>query len=412
MAAATSATMRQSGLAWRSPAAVFREWTRLTAYENRDRPLNLGPLVAMGAAEYDALEPVQWPMGPDGGRARLFTDGRFATPDGRARMVPVRPGPPAEAVDGALPLALNTGRLRDQWHTMTRTGLAPELCRHAPEPVVEVHPLDAEAWGIRDGALARVITKRGEAVALARLTDRQRRGDLFMPMHFTEAFAPSGRANRLTAPHIDGVSGQPEFKHTPARIRSYGETWRGFFLARRAWDPPAGLDLIWRRTPQDGCHLHQFAGRGDEHERGALRKALARTAPGEAIRLEDAASGGLREAWLREGRLERVLFLTAEGRLPPPDWLAEQFLEPLVSAEARVALLAGQPPGPLVESGPQVCACLNVSARRIDGAIAAGALNIDAVGRAVGAGTGCGSCRPEILRMIRARRPERIDHAA
>jgi assimilatory nitrate reductase catalytic subunit len=114
-------------------------------------------------------------------------------------------------------MALNTGRIRDQWHTMTRTGLAPDLCRHAPEPYVEIHPDDAEALGVKDGVLARVITARGEAVALAKVTDRQRRGGLFMPMHWTDAFAPSGRANALVAPNVDPTSGQPEFKHTPAR---------------------------------------------------------------------------------------------------------------------------------------------------------------------------------------------------
>src|SRR5690606_16377620 len=111
--------------AWRSPAQVFREWARLTAYENTDRPLNLGPLAALFPDAYEALQPVQWPVTPAGGTARLFADGRFPTPDGRARMVPVRPQGPAQATDPAFPLALNTGRVRDHWHTLTRTGLAP-----------------------------------------------------------------------------------------------------------------------------------------------------------------------------------------------------------------------------------------------------------------------------------------------
>jgi assimilatory nitrate reductase catalytic subunit len=226
------------------------------------------------------------------GTPRLFIDGRFQTPDCRARMVPTRPRGPADAVDTAYPMSLNTGRIRDQWHTMTRTGLAPDLCRHAPEPFVEIHPADAEAQGVKDGALARVITARGEAVALARITDRQRPGGLFMPMHWTDAFAPSGRVNPLVAANLDPTSGQPEFKHTPARVRAYRETWKGFFLAPEALAAP-DQDLIWRRMPQDACQQHEFAGRGDGAQREAVRKAPM-TTPALA---RDARPGCARTAW-------------------------------------------------------------------------------------------------------------------
>ena len=391
---------------WRSPAGVFREYARLTAFENAGagrRVLSLKPLLGLTPLAYDALEPVQWPLTTAGGTARLFADGRFQTPDGRARMVPVRPAGPAIPAGGAFPLSLSTGRIRDQWHSMTRTGLVPELCRREPEPFVEVHPADAEAAGVREGALVRVATPQGAAVAVARLTDRQRRGGLFMPMHWSEAFAPAGRANPLTARVRDPVSGQPEFKHTPARLRPYGETWRGFLLSRDAWSCPQGLELIWRRTTMEGCVLHRFAGRGDGEERQALRKILRRTAPGEAVALEDAAAGSLREAFLDAGgRLERALFVAAvPARLPEPDWLAGLFLTPSLSPAERGFLLHGCAPGAASPAGPQVCACAGVGEARIAAAIAAGAHDEEAVGRATRAGVTCGSCRPEIRRLLR-----------
>jgi len=390
------------GFGWASNAGVFREWARLTAYENESRLLNLSGLSALTPGAYDELLPIQWPVKADGqGTPRLFVDGRFQTPDGRARMVPVKPRGPVDAVDAAFPMSLNTGRIRDQWHTMTRTGLAPDLCRHAPEPFVEIHPDDAKAQGLRQDALVRVITARGEAVAIAKLTDRQRRGGLFMPMHWTDAFAPSGRANALVAPNLDPTSGQPEFKHTPARIRAYRETWKGFFLARCGLAAPAGLDLIWRRIPQDACQQHEFAGRGDDAERDVLRKSLTKGLAGELVSYEDAATGARRQAWIEDGRLVAVLFTTVEGRLPPRDWLAEQFAGPL-TVEARAALLFGRPPGAQGDKGPMVCACLKVGTKTVEAAIAAGARTPDAVGSATGAGTNCGSCRPEIARMIKS----------
>ena len=387
---------------WRSPAQVFREWARLTAYQNADRVLNLGPLSSITEDAYDALAPVQWPVTATGGTARLFVDGRYQTPDRRARMVPVAAQGPAEATDAAFPLALNTGRVRDHWHTLTRTGLAPGLCRHAPEPYVEIHPADAEPLGIAEGRLTRVQTAHGEAVAVARLSERQRPGAIFMPMHWTAAYAPAGRANPLVSATRDARSGQPEFKHTPARVRPYRETWRGFFLARDPWSTPRGLELIWRRIPQAACQLHEVAGRGDLREREALRKALVRGANGEAVRFEDAATGGVREAFLADGRLERVIFLTASGRLPPRDWLSELFAADALTTSDRAALLIGLPLGAAVETGPPVCACRNVRAGRIEAAIAAGAANVEAVGEATTAGTDCGSCRPEIARLVAA----------
>jgi assimilatory nitrate reductase catalytic subunit len=392
---------------WRRPAEVFREHARLTRFENAGRPLDLGPLSGLSADAYERLQPVQWPVKADGvGQARLFADGVYATPDGRARMIPVQ-AKAAWPTDAGFPLSLNTGRVRDHWHTLTRTGLAPDLCRHAPEPYVEVHPDDAAPLNIAEGALTRVVTRHGEAVAIAKLSARQRRGSLFMPMHWTDAYAPSGRANPLIGSAVDPQSGQPEFKHTPARIAAFRETWRGFFIARQPETTPEGSALIWRRIPSDACHLHEFAGRGDTTEREVVAKALSGSPhpARELINFEDRGTGAVRRAAIVEGRLAWVLFLTTAAQLPPRDWLLSLFEADRLSDDARLSLLAGRPLGRLqAESGPMVCACLKVGALTIGRAIAAGAEGVEAVGRITGAGTNCGSCRPEILAMM-ARTP-------
>jgi len=390
----------RDAFSWPTAHSVFREWARLTAFENEGRPLNLSGLVGLSPQAYEQLRPVQWPVTADGaGTPRLFTDGGFPTADGRAVLIPVRPASPATTA--AYPLSLNTGRIRDQWHTLTRTGLAPDLWRHAPEPQVEIHPEDAEIAGLFEGMLTRIQTPRGEAVAVARLTDRQRRGGIFLPMHWTDAYAPRARANPLIAANIDPISGQPEFKHTPARLRPYRETWKGFLLSREPHAPPPGLDLIWRRIPQTAGHLHEFAGRGDQSERDALRRALG-DLEGDVLAYEDPATGARREAWIRGGRLERVLFVATLGTLPPRAWLADLLEAEVLPPEARVTLLFGRPPGPVIDNGPIVCACLKVAARTLDEAARGGARTVDAVAAATGAGTNCGSCRPEIARRLAA----------
>ena len=387
--------------AWNSSAEVFGEYAGLTAFENHGgRLLDLGPLAGLSDRDYEALAPVQWPVTRQGGTARLFTDGRFATPDRRARAVPVSAAGPAHAVGPDYPLALNTGRVRDHWHTLTRSGLAPELCRHTPEPMLEVHPADGAAAGLTDGELALIETPVGRAVATARFTDRQRRGGIFLPMHWTDAFAPSGKANPLVEARLDPVSGQPEFKHTPARVRAYGETWRGFFVARDPWDLPAGFDLVWRRTPYDGCHVHEFAGLGEDDERQDVVGALLAGAAGEVLAMDDPARGAVRRALVLEGRPERVLVITRMGALPARGWIADRFLDDALALTDRIALLAGRA-ADAVDPGRIVCACFRVGERAIAAAAAEGASSLEALGEATGAGTNCGSCRPEIARLLR-----------
>jgi assimilatory nitrate reductase catalytic subunit len=388
---------------WRNQADVFREYARLTAYENlgpegNGRLLDLSSLVGMTDADYDAFEPAQWPLRSRAGTPRLFTDRVFPRPDGRARMVAVRAKGPAEPVSLRYPLSLNTGRIRDQWHTMTRTALSPALMRHIPEPFVEIHPQDAAASGVIDGRLTCIETARGETVALARVTDRQRRGSIFMPMHWTDAFAPSARCNANVSGPVDPVSGQPEFKHTPARIYGYRETWAGFYIAREAAPLPKGADVIWRRIPQAGAHLHEFAGRGDASERDLISKALLRDAEGDFVRFDDPAARSSRQAWISNGRLDRVLFFGQ--RLPPRDWLVTAFAEEQLSDDTRRFLLHGRAPNAVLDTSPIVCACAGITSRTITSAISAGACTLDAVGETTRAGMTCGSCRTEISRLI------------
>jgi len=169
---------------YRSVAQIFREHALLSGVENEGvRDFDISGLSEASDREYDGLNPIQWPVRRGEGTARMFADRRFFTPNGRARLIPVNPRPPRHGVDDDFPLIMNTGRVRDQWHSMTRTGKAPRLSDHAPEPFVELHPLDMNACGLQDGGLAQVFSRWGEVLVRVRADDGQRRGSAFVPMH-------------------------------------------------------------------------------------------------------------------------------------------------------------------------------------------------------------------------------------
>ena len=223
--------------AYRTVADVFREHAALSAFENDGaRAFDLGALAAIPDRDYEALEPVQWPVRPNGGDAsRLLGDGRFFTADRKARFIAPEPPMLAEAVSEEFPLRLNTGRLRDQWHTMTRSGLSPTLGAHRPEPFVEVHPADAEAYGLRHNGFANVSTAHGSCILKVVVSDAQQRGLVFAPIHWSDLNASSARIGDLVMPATDPFSGQPESKATPAAIAPVE-----FRLARlRIVAPPA-----------------------------------------------------------------------------------------------------------------------------------------------------------------------------
>src|SRR5262249_45871571 len=177
-----------------------------------------------------------------GGTRRSFADGSFSTPARRARFT--APAPPAlhQATDEGFPFRLNTGRLRDQWHTMTRSGASPRLALHSPEPFVEVNPADAQTAGLVDGGFARITTRHGSVVLKVIVSDGQQPGSLFAPIHWSDTTASSARIGSLIAPDTDPHSGQPEAKATPAAIAPAAFAARGFVLARR---PLALPDSTW-----------------------------------------------------------------------------------------------------------------------------------------------------------------------
>lgn len=387
-----------------NPAAVFREHATLSGADNGGaRDFDISGLAGLEARDYDDMTPVQWPINRTGGAGtvRMFGDGRFFTPNGRARFVSVKASHPANATSDAYPWMLNSGRVRDQWHTMTRTGKSARLSGHIFEPFVEVHPEDASRQGLEEGGLARVSTAWNEVIVRVKLSDGQRRGSVFMPMHWNDQYASKSYVDALVNPEVDPWSGQPEFKHTPVRVQAYIPSWYGFILSRERLE--LSDTAYWSLSRRQGMWRYEIAGNDTpedwaDHARSMLCRDKGKV---DWVEYYDKHAKRYRAARVEDQRLESCVFIGPGHDLPEREWLENLFSQERLDDAARTSLLSGKPLGAQQDFGRVVCACYNVGIRSIEDAIRNQALTtVEQVGEALKAGTNCGSCQPEIKKLI------------
>ncbi|WCQ99179.1 nitrate reductase [Paracoccus aestuarii] len=380
-----------AGFDWSGPGAVFAEHAALSGVAG-----DLGgdfDISDLAAADYEALAPTTWPQNARQRGGRFFGEGRFHTPDGRARMIAVS----VRAPDG-VPFRLNTGRIRDQWHTMTRTGLSPRLSAHLAEPYLQIHPADAADLGLGAADLARVRGQGAQAVLRVMISGDVRRGHPFAPIHFTGLTAPSGRIGAVVGGLCDPVSGQPAGKSAPVAVTRYAAAWHGFLVSRVRPRPDCAY---WAQARlADGWQVEMADEAAIPDWPAALERMLGLGPPTAWMR--DPARGTERLAIIRDGRLEAALFVG-----PGPVPLSRGHLGASLGREAP-GVLSGRAPRDRPDPGPVVCACLSVGRRSIEEAAASGADTVERIAAALGAGGNCGSCRPEIASLLAGMRDRAI----
>ena len=380
-----------------SAADVFREHARLSAFENGGaRDFDIGALSSLSDEAYEALSPALWPMrAGDAPQARFFSDGKFYGNDRAARFV--APDVPAlrSEINPGRPLRLNTGRIRDQWHTMTRTGMSPRLGAHLPEPFVEIHPDDASKHGVTDDSFARITTDYGQCLLKVTVSARQQRGSLFAPIHWSGMNASHGRVGALVAPFTDPFSGQPEAKATPASIVPYEYVFRGFALSRKPLALPP--HLWWTRVTIAGGYGYLFA---DNADLSRWPLWLHGVAGDDVAEYRDFGGGVYRAASFAGNRIETCLFVGPAHDAGDWNVVKSLFAADQVNDEQRRMLLSGKSIEGMASAGPVVCACFGVGRTTICDTIAAGARTAAEIGAKLKAGTNCGSCIPELKRLI------------
>ncbi|MFN3349030.1 molybdopterin-dependent oxidoreductase [Pseudorhodoplanes sp.] len=386
--------------AYQSTADIFREHAALSAFENGgSRDFDIGACAALDNAAFDALAPFQWPKPSQDAAAetRFFADGGFFTPDRKGRFV--APEPPAlqSHTDAAFPFVLNTGRIRDQWHTMTRTGLSPRLAAHLPEPFVEIHPADALHAGLADGSLVRIATPNGRCVMRVRLSDGQRRGSLFVPIHWSGTTASSARVGELVKPATDPLSGQPEAKATPAAIARADYRFAGFILSRRPVALPEGT--WWAQSAASGGHGFLFAANDRLESWQAFAWAQAGALP--LSEYLDEPRSTYRAAAFADGQLVFCLFAGPAAQRPQWDAAKALLAAERLEERQRRMLLSGQTADGVADAGPVICACFGVGLNTIRDALVTGAAtDVTGLGEQLRCGTNCGSCLPELKKIV------------
>ena len=380
-----------AAFAWPDAAAVFCEYAALSGIAGgMGGDFDISGLLGV---EYDSLPPTRWPVSAAKQGGRFFSDGRFFTPDHKARMLPISPRPPVAKTGPRWPFRLNTGRIRDQWHTMTRSGLSPRLSQHMAEPFLEIHPDDAKAIGVAPATLLRVTSPQGEAILRVLITDRVQPGHVFAPMHWTGMTAPTGRVDVLVAGVTDPVSGQPESKAAVVQVAPWRAAWYGFAVSAEAMSPDA---RYWAAARHTGGWRAELADTAAPQGWEGYARALFNLPDAECLSVVDRTRGAVRFAFLHEGRVRAAFFAG-----PEPVSLSRGHVAGQIGARGA-GVLAGHPGAGQVDAGPTVCACLNIGLNTITAAIAAQNLtSVEAIGAALQAGTSCGSCKPELAALLR-----------
>lgn len=383
---------------------IFTEHARLSGYENNGaRVFDISGLQDLSKNDYENLKPIQWPVTIDAidGTERLFANGHFYTSSHKAQFIAIKNTPPARELSTNYPIRLNTGRIRDQWHTMTRTSKSVKLSGHIYEPFVEIHPIDAEKYSLVANDLAEVTSTLGHIVCRVHVSESQQQGNVFAPIHWNNEFASNAVVDSIVISDVDPVSGQPEYKSTPVNIKSYEAKWYGFVLSRRKlvldnasyWSCSRGQD-VWR---------YEIAGNeipGDWAE--CARSLLCQHAEEiEWTEYHDAAVNRYRAARIENGRLESCIFIGPDFLLPERDWLLKIFKDDDLNEADRKSVLTGKPDNGIKDTGRTVCACFNVGVNTLVESIVSEKFTTpEQVGELLRAGTNCGSCLPEIKEII------------
>jgi len=395
---------------------VFTEFAKMTTLGNEDglkRDLNLIGLAQLDAKGYGQLTPQQWPvttLQTEPVHQRMFTDKQFFTPSKKAQFIAVSLAKKQE--NTGYPLILNSGRIRDQWHTMTRTGLSSRLGAHITEPFVAINPTDAQALHIEEDNLVAITSPQGSMLVRAKITEQQNKGQMFTPIHWNKQTAKSANVCNLISDDNDPISGQPGFKSTQVSMKKWPYQSEAMLLTREALN----IDLFdyWVKQKVEKGYLYRIA---DSRSPSQLSEALHKLLQNKQGKILQFSSSDqtqqmiYRYAFVQNQQIINAYITSEQLTTQSLDWLQSVLDIPLDSS-IELALISGIVEGKLAQ-GKIICACKQVGIHTItDAILEQGCQSIDAIKQCTNAGTGCGSCLPEVENILMdtlVQNPQRIE---
>jgi assimilatory nitrate reductase catalytic subunit len=394
--------MGYKGFDFDSPHQIFDEWASMTKALNtpvnniKHRQLDLSPLCGLDQDQYDALRPKQWPFDQQGNTTRVFENKQFSTANQKANFVPITPQLPKQVTSDEFPLLLNSGRMRDQWHTMTRTARADALNQHSPFPTIELHADWADKLGIKNGEILQLDSAFGQARAYVVISDSVRKNECFMPIHWNAQFASSASVSALYSSVVDPLSGQPESKQVA--VKASKVQYKQFVSVFSKASVQHTSDF-WVKSKHASCEYTEIANIDkQEIEEMFDKSTLTR---GEWISRRSPFVEA--QILVKDGQLQFAAFSFSTQKQQqhlPSMWVNSCFDEAL-NNKTMSALLSATAPLEFTR-GKVICSCFNVHEKTINEAIASGAQSVGELGKQLKCGTNCGSCKSELSQMLKA----------
>ncbi|MDD1782704.1 molybdopterin-dependent oxidoreductase [Enterovibrio sp. ZSDZ35] len=380
---------------------IFIEYAKQTELANTEehtrRQLNLSGFAGMSAQAYNDLMPTQWPVSREKDAERLYEDGQFSTPNRKARFVAVDLQPTASTVSERYGLMLNTGRIRDQWHTMTRTGLSAALNLHDPEPMLDMHPFDASDRGIKDKQLVKVFSECASQIFRVNVTSKSAVGQCFAPIHWNRTNGSGGLVDALIPANTDPYSGQPEFKATPIEVKSLAIQATLDVALTSALRSDFINDIepqYWTKRKVDGGYLYrlEFAEkREDVYER--FNRLLHEKKRTSIVSCKSHSILGV----ITLSESSNMAYVISDTQAEH----IETDVSVLLSSDFALPDVHAFLNGTLKAPSPTICTCKQVKQADIETAFfEKGACSVEKICEMTQAGKGCGNCISEVGRCV------------
>jgi assimilatory nitrate reductase catalytic subunit len=398
--AEVATAMGFSGFNYSNVSEVFREFSQLSGFENNgERIFDISAFSSITLAQYDLLKPLQWPINgayPEG-KKRVYEDGAFSTPSGKAIFFPIIPRQPTQKKSEKYPFTLNSGRLRDQWHTMSRTGKSSQLTAHTDKCYLYINPADAARLNIVNNEIVNITSSTGQATVHAKLDKNQRTNECFMPIHWNKQFASNANVSQLYASHADPVSGQPESKHGTVSLSKTEFTQFGqFHLSEEFVVQIQVRNEFWSKARTSYGLSCQFA--NTYFETDILNWCqMTSQISGEWMQFTQGNTSYV--ICLQEGKLVFLCYISENHPTIESAWLEYVFNQDNLLEHDIQSLLSGTSSKEFAR-GKQICSCFNIGEKEIIDAIKLGCSSVKTLGETLKCGTNCGSCKSELGALV------------